>query len=239
MPSRSLPPEIISQIIVFLPSPLAPYASVSGLWQWIIEKSTFSDLRLRSDNLPELKHILSSPRQRSCLRRLHFQAVLPGYDIPARKLMENNEDRKRNNHAFTNIICALFEFLALWEDQASISLCLESWSTGDRGRSGDHQKRRRTARVTPREDLLEWRYEWSYLELVELDGKEIPSVKTISDLKIQGGNGMERKLAPAAVSAIVAQLPHAQRVEASLFDNQKDDPSFRESMRDGKEACYP
>lgn len=96
MPPRSLPPEIISQIVGFLPSPLAPYVSVSGLWQWVIEKSTFSDLRLRSDNLPELKHILSSPRRRSCLRRLHFQAVLPGYDIPARKLMENKEDRKRN-----------------------------------------------------------------------------------------------------------------------------------------------
>lgn len=76
------------------------------------------------------------------------------------------------------------------------------------------------------------------MELVELDGKEIPSVKTISDLKIQGGNVMERKIASAAVSAIVARLPHVQRIEASLFDNQKDDPSFRQSMRDNKEACY-
>lgn len=49
---------------------------------------------------------------------------------------------------------------------------------------------------------------------------------------------MERKIAPAAVSAIVARLPHVQRIEASLFDNQKDDPSFRQSMRGSKEACY-
>lgn len=69
--------------------------------------------------------------------------------------MKINEYRKCNNHAFANIICAFlfffFEFIASWEDQASTSLCFESWSTGDKGRSGDHQERRRTARVTPRE----------------------------------------------------------------------------------------
>lgn len=32
---------------------------------------------------------------------------------------------------------------------------------------------------------------------------------------------MERQIAPAAVSAIVARLPHVQRIEASLFDNKK------------------
>lgn len=85
--------------------------------------------------------------------------------------------------------------------------------------------------------MFKWRYEWSYLEFVELNGKEILSVKVISDLKIQGGNGMERRVAPAAVSAIVARLPHVKGAQASLFDNQKDDPSLRQGMRDGKGDC--
>lgn len=55
-------------------------ASVNPIWQSIVEKTTFQELRLRTEYIPTAMRILRNrPERFSLVRRIIFTVVLPVY----------------------------------------------------------------------------------------------------------------------------------------------------------------
>ncbi|KAL2813094.1 hypothetical protein BJX63DRAFT_394909 [Aspergillus granulosus] len=231
MPRNDLPPELISHILSFLRSePLAPYASVSKQWQAIIEKQTFSSLKLDTTQLPELAQIVSPPRQQ-LLRQLELKILLPEYPAEAREEVETNEDREQNSRAFTDAIRSLFRVLAAWREdcEASLSLSIYARSPSDiRETPTDERKKRR---ANPK-DLLEWRFEGSYLQFLD-PPETLPAVPVIGVFAAPGNQGLtsNRDIAPAAVSKILSRLPRMREVQGRLSDDERKDHSLRNKLR--------
>lgn len=238
-----LPPEVLAHIISFLGSEgLATYAPVCKQWQAIVERQSFSTLHLTPDRLQDFRRIISSSRSRSShVRHLDFYVTLPEYDQRAE--FENDEDRARNNHAFTSAIQALLEAISglSGADQHCISLTLYAQSPSDWRAEPDRKKRlqrHRWGRRFLNKDLLDWRYARSYLRLVTEPPHDIPAADAITELDIRGDD-VYRKIAPESVSKIASRLPRLQRLDAKLFDNERKDQALRDGLRSGNLTVTP
>lgn len=174
MAAQSLPLETLLQIFDCSTGSLAPYASVCRAWQIAVEKLTFADLHINSSNLEEFDKMTGSskfPERSHYVQKIFFKVVLPGYSISARGRYENQLDRDRNNKVFTQAITSLFQLLSSWPHGSYDATHLElySLSPSDWRAEPDWPKRisrQQTARAFPEKELLDRRYESSYLELL-------------------------------------------------------------------------
>jgi hypothetical protein len=233
----SLPLEILQEIFSYQPGHLASCACVCRQWQVAAERFTFADLHISSADLEDFQQIFpisNSAGRCFHLRSLHFKIIIPKYSIAARAKYEDQDDRDSNNNAFTQAITSLFEILSSWpEYDRYMSLQIYARSPSDWQAEPDWNRRRARLRrgcLFPGKDLLQRRYQDSYLQLMRKI--VLPGVKCITSLDVMGCEKF-RNIAPGAVYAMVVRLPRLQTVTATLRDKARDGTGMGDSL-DGK-----
>ncbi|RYC65255.1 hypothetical protein CHU98_g943 [Xylaria longipes] len=87
-------------------------ASVNPIWQSIIEKQSFQELRLQKEEFPEAMKILQNrPERFSLVRRLVLFVALPSYTAVDCTVIESGEDRFRNDLVFSKSMNILLTHL--------------------------------------------------------------------------------------------------------------------------------
>jgi hypothetical protein len=237
-----LPPELISLVLNHLKIArdhegrsfsLAPYATLGRHWQAIIERRTFAKIRIHTaKRLEEFQRIVTNPSRRSCVKRINLVVRLESYDVQARAQWETDEDRQQNNKIFTSTICTLFKILSSWpNDAASIELSIQAMCPSD---FLDMKQRRKPAARSRLDDLLQKRYERSYLQFSRTTTDvQCPPVPIVNYLSIRGLRN-KRLIEPASSVFIASKLPRLNRVELLMKDECKRDERLRQRLRNGK-----
>jgi hypothetical protein len=225
-----LPPELLAEVISNLDTDLAQYLTVSREWQAAIERQTFAEIKLNtSERLAEFHEIVAKNRwRRTCLRRVEVIVQLEAYSVEARPRFETAEEHARNNTIFVHWVRAVLKSLALWseQDRADVGLWLQAQSPSD---LLDRQ-RLRAARMEPETDLLQARFEHSYLYVSQNDLEDLASVNAVTFLLVTGPH---RMINPASCSYLAAKLPRLRKAELALSDNEKRYPELRKRNREG------
>ncbi|KAJ5637143.1 hypothetical protein N7490_007022 [Penicillium lividum] len=242
----ALPPELTGLIVSYIAPPLEPheqqqgqshlsqYATVDRVWQEIIEERTFSTLCLgTAKRLDEFRRLKLNSRRKSCIRRIDLLVELEPYDVDARSRFETDEEHQRNNMLFTQAIQSLLQVLASWPNNPQgIELSIIAQSPSDIGAIPDERerrKRRKAARFDREKDLLNLRYEKSYLQLDE-SFKSL-SVPIISSLSVKKLYFYGRLIQPASCARLASNLPCLRSVILDLNDDCKRDKSLRKRNR--------
>jgi hypothetical protein len=236
-----LPIEITSLIISYLDvstnSSLVPYATVSREWQACIEQRTFARLNLNNpQRLEEFCQIVACNKDRQkYVKDIHLLIRLEPYDITARASFETAAEHSRNNEIFVQTVQNVLQVLAAWpENHRGIELFIHAQSPSDPIRGDGRTK---AARYTPQKDLLQRRFERSYLQVSEEDLRSLPPVMAVTTLMIDGAMGFQRLIRPSATAIIASKMPRLQNVVLDLKDNEKQDQELRKRNRNGK--IYP
>ncbi|KAF2126083.1 carbohydrate-binding module family 50 protein [Dothidotthia symphoricarpi CBS 119687] len=227
---EKLPQELINKIVLYLerypnqpqvpiieqqsrePSKLPPYAMISSHWREAVEFVTFHRLLIKSDELSQLRAIVTGNR-RKYLTKLRFIILIPEYSEEQCGRVESKEEQQSNNECFTQIIVDLFSTLRQWEDAGllcGLRLQLEHVHSPIDLRDRN-QIRLEIAQGKRDRDIFEKRWEDSYLDLSE--SNKIPTLSNLTYLNVQGS--LVRKLAPAVGPRLAAFLPNV----TSLFWN--------------------
>jgi hypothetical protein len=222
--------------------PMAVYSTVCREWQTVIERSTFSMLRLNPSKLDDFERIVAGSR-RSYVRTIQLDVILESYSVEARTRVENDEDRRRNDEIFTQMMDRTFKILHTWsEDKVAVhgialSMCAFSWDDIAAKPYQETQDRRR-ARALGSRDIHDRRFERSYVGFVDENndepGEQLETVSRVTNLKVGCGWGVRyRYISPFASTVIASKLPHLHDLELWLWDNEKKDAVLREGSRQG------
>jgi hypothetical protein len=225
---------------------LAPYATVNRDWQAIVERQTFSSIKINTNKrLAEFKKLpwdqLSWGQRRSHLQKIDFIVELESYDGEARTRYENEEEMQRNSKVFTTSIQSLFNALSEWPDnEAGISLSIMAQSPSDIRAQGPEARKQRgwgKSRYLT-DDIWDKRYQRSYLQFnEEVVGTQCQAVPIITSLHIMGA--MEnRKIEPSSSSFITSKLPRLHDLHLTLDDTCKWDPQLIKRRRNGMPDTY-
>ncbi|CAG8971986.1 hypothetical protein HYALB_00003324 [Hymenoscyphus albidus] len=112
------------------PSSLPPYATINLAWKQAIERRTFEQIHLRTNQLDLFDTILC-PGRRQFLKRLNVTIILPSYSLEACGKFETKADQHANNQHFTQAIENLFV------SSIPILNCVASVNLGCGGRTFD------------------------------------------------------------------------------------------------------
>ncbi|KAJ5177632.1 uncharacterized protein N7500_000331 [Penicillium coprophilum] len=223
----SLPLEILQQIFSYESDSLTQYACVCRQWQLAAETFTFAHLHINSADLESFRQILASSHSTGRyfrVRSLSFKVVLPAYSDRARGHYENKDDRDANNRVFTQAIISLFKILSSWpyHDRYQILLQIYARSPSDWQAEPDwiaRRARQQRGYAFPEQDLLDRRYERSYLQLT---GRvALADARCITSIEVKGSDAV-RNIGPAAVCLIVAHLLRLETIIASLRDKERE-----------------
>jgi hypothetical protein len=240
-----LPTTILSNIVSFLETPLATYATISSSWKPVIEAFTFRELHIDSaERLHRLNDIVTYDR-RGAVRRIRFTALLPEYSEDKYGLIENEEDKQCNNAVFTTSLRNLFQTLLSWQDDGKgscrtggITLVVRAFSKSDTGNMDDESEKHKRIAYSGDDDIGATRFEASYLHL---DG-ELPEVAVVSELEVYGRNDWvsddltcdPRPISGEAVACLMGCLTRLRRAHLQLSDEESRDMALRERERQGK-----
>lgn len=228
----SLPPEIVQSIVhvtlEMQPGMACKYATVSRDWQALVEKKTFSSLRLNSMRVQELSNILT-PRRRSYVRNIAVEVTLPEYDVEkAGHRKETPQEQHTNSQTFTDLICALFAVLATWKlpadgatgEQRGVSLSLSASSPSDQVAARGYRLRNRKKRWAS-----------SCLYLTKHPNQNLPSIPVVSKFSCADFD-TQRKLAPITCCEIAEVFPNVHTLDWNLLDNERRDLARRIKLRE-------
>ena len=109
-PDREGIPNILQQRVVVKSSTLPPFATISSQWKEAVEFITFHRLDIKSEDLGELRTIVTRNRCKY-LRNLKYSILLPEYPEEQGNRMESSEEQETNNEIFTHSIAELFSTL--------------------------------------------------------------------------------------------------------------------------------
>lgn len=250
----TLSPELTGLIVSYITAPplnpreqrraqsyLSQYATVDRVWQEIIEKRTFSTLCLgTAKRLDEFRRLNLDSRRKTYIRKIDLIVELELYDVDARSRFETDEEHQRNNRLFTQAIQSLLQVLASWPNNPrGIKLFITAQSPSDIGAIPDQRERRirkKAARFDRTEDLLNRRFETSYLQLDE-SFKSL-SVPIISSLNVDGLSCNGRVIQPASCARLASNLACLRSVTLALSDDCKQDKPLRKRNRNGM-SYYP
>ena len=241
---------IISQLVapnvnnqdshVYKSEPVSIYAPVSKAWQTSIEHHTFSRLHLTPARISEFERIVQGSRQKY-VRHIDLDVELDPYDEAACRRHESDEDQERNNQVFTQTFQNLFKALNSWPEgqveDLGITLSVKVYSPTDISRLGQSEARARRRHIGGPKDILDRRFERSYVRFTspEKEANEsglLDSVSALTELHIDAGN--LRHVWPASCSTIANKLPRLRSFNASLWDNEKKDLNLRKAARNGR-----
>ncbi|CAI7580721.1 unnamed protein product [Penicillium discolor] len=184
----------------------------------MVEKRTFSVININTaKRLTEFRQLPWNYRT-YFVRKINLLVELESYYGEARTRYETEEEMQRNSKIFTGAIHSLFNTLATWP---------ENESPGDAGATTDEAcEERHQAYLT--DDLLNKRFERSYLHFDESIGVKCATVSIITTLTI----GLcIRKIEPAPSSLIASKLPRLYNLHLYLSDTCKWDPELRKRHR--------
>ncbi|CAN9361724.1 unnamed protein product [Alternaria alternata] len=197
-PDREGVPNTLQQRVVVKSSALPPFATISSQWKEAVEFITFHRLDIRSEDLGELRTIVTRNRCKY-LRNLKYSILLPEYPEEQGNRMESSEEQETNNEIFTHSIAELFSTLRQWEDAGVLS-----------------ELRFNLAAPKSPSDYYdsESRFATTYLTLSEMD--RIPKVSRISYFQIQGNYG--RKISPSVGPQLMSILPGLKHIYAEFYE---------------------
>lgn len=175
---------------------------------------------------------------------LRYHIVLPAYPQNQRVNFERQNDRERNNVAFSEAIHGLFRILESWENGAGG----EGWDSCVSARSSlelhigaiysptDYRFRSPTYKPTGEEVKTQFgqfgmRHRYSYIHL--LQAAELPQVHSIHVLQLCWPTWHRRKIAPQAFIEIGVKLPNLTSMHGTLADFESGYPAIRRVYRDG------
>lgn len=268
-----LPPEISRRIISLLGAPyswsdqrqervaanrLASYATVSRAWQAEVEQQTFRRLYLKPDRVSHAlaQESLLSPDRVGYMRSIHLDVLLASYDDAARQRVESDEDKRRNNETFSITVRRMLRLLGRLygsprqslsgeqRDAGQLTLFLTARSPSDPRPGNDFVHRRQRTRKGLDKDLLELRYQSSYLKLLpdpddDKGGTVVQHVNLPFTTFIVHGMPPKRFFSPAACCHLASRMPHLKQIKWQLWDNEKKDIALRRRMRDGLARAIP
>jgi hypothetical protein len=260
MPAKPLNSELISLIISHLLAPtvynstthtyeperVSIYSTVSKEWQSKIERHTFSSLHLTPSRLADFGQYVLGPR-RAFVRSIDLDIILETYDDEGRATFESEDEQHRNNVIFTQTFQTLFGFMHSWASDEvldqGITLSVKAHSPSDMIYCGTEKgKARLQRRRLGKKDLLDRKFERSYIRFVSLDedekasgSKALPVVPAITRLHCRPGH--PRHIWPASCSEIAASLPGLREFDSYLCDNDKR-VEVRRKNRNGKCFLY-
>ncbi|KAI1080646.1 hypothetical protein F5B20DRAFT_589023 [Whalleya microplaca] len=195
-------------------SELAPYATISQRWQFVIEARTFAHIKLFSFDLPRFAAIFATPRRRALLRRLDYDLELPTYSEADIGQFETAHDHSANVYAFIVAVKHLFLLLKQWEHDASppendnfgrLELILRIHPPMDWGN--------RPAEIGFGIGFA--RTENRYLNL-DFNGTELPRVQRVTGFSLPISVG--HPLHPTAVIVLLGAMPRVSKADLGLLE---------------------
>ncbi|KAK6065243.1 hypothetical protein SCUP515_11299 [Seiridium cupressi] len=194
------------------------YAAVNRCWQDVIERETFSVLRLDAPRLLQLNSIVHCQRRRSYVQKIHLEVVLPAYATSAAaNLVETDQEKEQNNTVLQATTEAFFSALGSWTVEETcangLELILDACSVSDEGKAGEAAMARRLGNW---HNLWDRRYSESVLELRSRDLlRRLPSVQVITQMSLKSET-TSRHISGATVATILAKLPRAADISLEL-----------------------
>jgi hypothetical protein len=211
-------------------------ATVSLEWCTVVERHTFSTIRLSQSRLADFDRIVRGHR-RALLRQVELDVVLDSYDIRTSWRYESCDEKRRNNLVFTNTFQNLFAILNSWPlDHVSgrgIKLSVQVFSPSDVSQASTGMERLYRLQVGEDGEYHKTRFEESDLSFVDSNGGwtlgdrdiPLPEVHAITELDMNGDarrwDFQLRQILPTACSLIVAKLPRLRRFSGHLLDRDK------------------
>ncbi|KAI0433144.1 hypothetical protein F5Y09DRAFT_98255 [Xylaria sp. FL1042] len=214
-----LPQELYDEIGELLQGPgfnRPLLATISCQWKAAIERQTFREIRVRSDDLDRFRDIVHNGRRRY-VTKLEYAVILPPYDDDKRGRFEREDDRRANDEAFTTAIHGLFSLLKSWDisRDGCIKLSLKQiYSPSDRPslRPGPIDRERRGDNNTV-VDLGSWRFYYSFLRL--LRASELPIVPVVRSFAT---HVIARNMGYRVPIDIAAKFPNLRRAKVRLAE---------------------
>ncbi|KAI1128034.1 hypothetical protein F5Y10DRAFT_292379 [Nemania abortiva] len=203
-------------------------ASVNSLWQSIVEKTTFQQLRLGVHDIQTAMGILRNrPERFGLVRRIIFTVVLPSYSAVSCTVIESDSDRFRNDLAFTTAMKILLAQLGEWPTSGrTLELQLSAFSPTDARYLSGSQWIRSLFGVVPG-DLLHNRTYGSTLEIFGRINRPVPVVT-----KLTFRDDCERYVAASGVHQLFRAFTGLKDIDIRLWDSYKHSPNFtRRSTR--------
>ncbi|KAM0814062.1 putative f-box domain protein [Seiridium cardinale] len=194
------------------------YAAVNRCWQDVIERETFSVLRLDAPRLLQLNSIVHCQRRRSYVQKIHLEVVLPAYATSAAaNLVETDQEKEQNNTVLQATTEAFFSALGSWTVEETCSngleLVLDAYSVSDEGKAGEAAMAQRRGNW---HNLWDRRYSESVLELRSRDlVRCLPSVQVITQMSLKSET-TSRRISGATVATILAKLPRTADISLEL-----------------------
>ncbi|KAH8898425.1 hypothetical protein GQ53DRAFT_817697 [Thozetella sp. PMI_491] len=248
----SLPVEVQAQIVEYLiaaaldSESIAELASVSLIWQDLVERHTFADLRLNQDRVVDAYEILT-PRRQALVRRIYIDVVLEEYGEEYYGLTETAEEQGVNNTIFAQAIENLVLLLSLWEDPepvgtsgappTGLALYLDVFSPSDWGHGElwkSHDREYIDQRQRMREegtDIADGRFIGSFLVIDEDDIAGLPDLPAVMNFSLSVT--IARGIAPRVCFALAAKMPNLEVASWQLRDPLEGDPRLqRETLAD-------
>lgn len=248
-----LPPEILGRIISYLVpdnglglpitsiakpwkkhGSIAHFATVSKLWQRHVERLIFQGLFLSTQRLEAAGRIITSQRL-EYVRSVDLEVVLNTYDEAAACRMENEAEKVSNDECFTRSVVMLFALLKELDKPKSSShdrvLRLRAYSPSDPWCRHDWPSIRRTRMNGLTDNILDARFDRSYLDLLEPLKSSINVFSTFNVPESVERGPKYRRISPSACCRIAAKLGKLEKIVWHLSDNEKKDIALRKTLR--------
>ncbi|RSL44349.1 hypothetical protein CEP54_014720 [Fusarium duplospermum] len=237
----TLPQDIIDQIVSYLFAtkfklrkpyahlhhhlPRAPFATVSRRLQTAVERWTFRDIRINSDELEKFIQLLT-PARRTFLAGLEFIPILPPYKDTVNARAESPAERAANDESYTQAVQSLLEALKTWEEEdpqsvnyrLKLSINLPK-SPSDRAWQGIFPQW--NAILPKGYCIYEGRFLHSYIDLLRLE--QLPEVNRVKHLvmKRPDKKRLYRNLCPKVPFMLASKMPNLESVNFSMDDSEE------------------
>ncbi|KAI8711659.1 hypothetical protein NCS52_01430000 [Fusarium sp. LHS14.1] len=203
----------------------APLATVSRRLQTAVERWTFRDMRINSDELEKFIQLLT-PSRRTFLAGLEFIPMLPTYKDAAGTRAESPAERAANDESYTQAVQSLLETLKAWEeeDPHSVNYRLKlsiniPQSPSDRAWPGIFPQFR--ALLPKGNCIYEGRYLHSYIDLLRLE--QLPEVHRVKHLvmKRPDKKRIHRNVCPKVPFMLASKMPNLESINVSVDDSEE------------------
>ena len=229
----SIPFELIAQIIALIPrktarhpkeSRLSPLATVSRIWQTIVEAILFENISIESKEWDTFIAITSSSgvNRREYLKVFHFQVKdLENLEEPLQFMEDSKSDQREYGQRLSHTVQEIYKEFGSW---------------------GKHLNLLRFYLSFPRHPIVEQSYSQEYQSLVA----RIPyiaadwlSPRRNSKYQLAGIQKFylssdESRIAPASALSLVSAMPDVEFLDMEFDEHEKRDISWRKDLRKSK-----
>ncbi|KAI0485828.1 Alpha/Beta hydrolase protein [Xylaria cf. heliscus] len=190
-------------------------ASVNRIWQSIVEKQSFQELRFQVEDISKVMKILQKrPERFSLVRRIVVFVTLPAYTAADCTVIESGEDRFRNDLVFSKSMNTLFTYLGNWPSTGrTLELQLYPFSPSDKRCIMGNQWFRCHFGVVPG-DILHNR---AYDSTLELYGKPDNPILAITKLTLR--DDCERYVAVSGIERMFHTFTGLRDIDVRFWDN--------------------